>query len=619
VVEAVGAAIISAETAAAVGTSVGISAAAVTTAVGAGATLLGGVALNVISAAIQGDPNKVAAQQFQSRQPLPSRTLSYGTVKIGGAYVQYKAQGYFIYGLYHGQGPINLYKEWWLDDIRCASIPAGASSGQVQDVPWRGFVDIESLTGQIPQAASGLLQGTYGWDSAHNLNGCSYSVVRSRLPAEKQFKKYYPKQSWSNLRVVMQARFVRNPYDMGTRIWTDRSADCILDLLTDQQWGFKIPLDRINLPKWQAFHDLCNETVVKKNGTPVPRYFLGGTHNCVDDLADTLNAMLRTCDGELTLEEDGTIGIRGGRAPVPDFTITDDMVVSASIVGGNEMLAAFNRLRINFVDPNNDYQQVDAQPWDDLTSQQELDEILEQDFPLTWVQDFNQARRLAKIFMAKSNPKFKVTLVCDLRAAGATFSEAVSYNSALFPMFAGLIFRVIRFAVSISENRMTLELESLDPACYSFNAATEEGNPPALPNNGSIINNASSEPPAPASGLNVHLESQAITANSSGTYNAVFLRLTATQPPDRPDLKLLGRYRVAGAADWTDMVQDGDNAFSLTSSVLQNGATYEVEGAVSTYGQVQVSDYLAAAGSPLSVTNNAPEFPKQTNSGSGTT
>jgi hypothetical protein len=610
VAEAIGAAIITSATAAEVGAAIGVSAAAVTTAVGAGATLLGGVALNVISSALQGDPNKVAAQQFQSRQPLPSRTLSYGTVKVGGAYVQYKAQGYFIYAIYHGEGPINLYKERWLDDIQLKTIPAGASSGVVGDVPWRGFVDIESLRGFVPQAASGLLLGTYGWDGAHNLNGCAYSVVRSRLPAEKQFKKYYPKQSWSNLRVVMQARQVRSPYDGVSYAWTDRAGACIFDLLTDQQWGFKIPVSRMNLPKWAAFNDLCSQVVTKKNGVQVPRYFLGGTHNCVDDLADTLNAMLQACDGELTLEEDGTIGVRGGKPPVPDFTITDDMVTSLSIVGGNEMLVSYNRLKINFVDPNNDYQQVEGQPWDNLSSQQELDEILEQDLPLAWVQDFNQARRLAKITMEKGNPQYKVTMVCDLRAAGATFSEAVYYDSATYKLlFKGLIFKVKRFSVSVAEDRITLDLESLDPACYSFDAATEEGTAPALPNNGSIINNASGEPPAPPAGLTVATESRAITANEAGNYNAVFLRLTATPPANRPDLKLIGRYRVSGSADWTTMVADTDNQFSLTSSVLQNQASYQVEGAVSTYGEVLVSDYLAAAGSPISVDNAAPNFP----------
>lgn len=618
--EAIGAAIISSATAAEVGAAVGISAATVTTAVGATATLLGGVALNVISSAIQGDPNKVAAQQFQSRQPLPSRTISYGTVKLGGAYVQYKAQGYFIYALYHGEGPINLFKEWWLDDIQLKTISAGANSGTVQDVPWRGFVDLESLSGTVPQAASGLLLGTYGWDGAHNLNGCAYSVVRNRLPAEKQFKKYYPKQSWSNLRVVMQARQVRSPYDGVSYSWTDRSAACIFDLLTNQDWGFKIPVAKMNLPKWAAFNNVCSEVVTKKNGTQVPRYFLGGTHNCVDDLAETLNSMLQTCDGELTLEEDGTIGVRGGDAPVPDFTITDDMVTSMTIVGGSEMLVAYNRLKINFVDPNNDYQQVEGQPWDDLTSQQDLDEILEQDFPLPWVQDFNQARRLAKIAMEKGNPKYKITMVCDLRAAGATFSEAVLYDSELYKTwFDKLIFRVKRFAVSVAENKLVLDLESLDPACYSFDAATEEGVAPALPNNGNIINNASGEPPAPPEGLTVTTESRAITNNDAGAYNAVFLRLVATPPPDRPDLKLIGRYRISGSADWITMGADTDNQFSLTSNVLQNQASYEVEGAISTYGEVLVSNYLAADGSPISVNNAAPNFPTQPPSGGGDT
>ncbi|WP_408902525.1 hypothetical protein [Methylobacterium radiotolerans] len=620
--EALGLAIFSAvgAEAAAATTILGISAA---TLAGSTALLGAGVGLNLIAASFQ-DPNKVAAQQLSLRQPLPSRTRSYGTVKVAGPFIQYRSVGAFIYAVYHGEGPWDAITEWWLDDIKCASIPAGSLGGAVQDVPWRNYVAIESHLGQVGQGVSPILSGTQGWTGSHVLNGCVYSAVKNTLPPERSFKKFYPKQTWSNLRVVGRANLVRTPFNPNGRTWSDRSGDCIFDFLTHETWGMRVPLDLMNFDKWKDFSSLCSEPVVPKDpnlgGGTIPRYYLGGTYNLTDDPADTLNAMLATCDGMLTLEDDGTIGIRGGKPPTPGFEITDEMILSVQIEAGGPLLMAYNRLKCAYVSPFHDYQQVEGQPWDDLTAQQRSGELLEEDFARPWVNNFNQIRRLAKIAMAKGNPDFKLVITTTLAAAAAVFEEAVTLASDTYPIFDDLLFLVGRAVINVEAKTCTLEITSLDPACYSFDAATEEGLAPALPNTA-----VAATPPAPPQNLSVATETRAITANDAGSYNAVFLRLTAVQPADRQDLSLVGRYRVVGNANWTEMAADTDNPLSLISGVLVNGATYEVEGAMATYGRALVSDYIAAAGSPVTINNAAPQFPQQpptdpgTGSGTSTT
>ena len=574
-------------------------------------SLIGNVAiiggLGVISSLISTDPNKVAAQQFSSRQPLPSRTRSYGRVKVGGPFVQYRSAGAFIYGTYHGEGPWDAIEEWWLDDIK-TDLVAGSAGGTVRVVPWRGYVVVESRLGLAGQPVPATLLRTGGWDGAHVLNGCVYSAVASGLPPEKKFKAYYPKQTWSNLRVLGRAVKVRDVADAAQSgdpaswKWSDHAGPCIYDLLAHDVWGFRIEASLLNTASWVRFSELCAEPVVSKDGEVFPRYFLGGTYNLTDDLADTLAAMQAACDASLTLEPDGTIGVMGGRAPVPAFTITADMVTSLQVVAGPSLLSAYNRLKLSYVSPHHDYQQVEGEPWDDLTAQRRTGELLEQDFSRPWVQSFNQIRRLAKIAMAKGNPAFKVTAVTSLAAAPALFEEAVAFDPDDYPMFAGLIFLVTRPVANIADGTCTLEMQSLDPACYSFDALTEEGEPPAIPNA-----SASPSPPAAPANLTVAIERRAV----NGDLNATFLRLVATQPAGRQDLSLLGRYRQTGAADWSDMMPDTENTFSLTSNVLVDGAQYEVQGAVTTYGQALTSDYLAATPDPITATAdpNAPDPP----------
>jgi hypothetical protein len=54
-----------------------------------------------------------------------------------------------------------------------------------------------------------------------------------------------------------------------------------------------------------------------------------------------------------------------------------------------------------------DYQTVEGEPYAD-EDDQDINGVLAQDFTLPWVQSYSQARRLAKITMAKRNPKMAV-------------------------------------------------------------------------------------------------------------------------------------------------------------------------------------------------------------------
>ena len=605
--EALGFAIVSAIATEAAASTVIVGSLTVAGAVGGATLLAGGIALNLIGQALQGDQNKVASQQFSSRQPLPARQRSYGRVKIAGPFVQYEtAAGAFIYGIYHGEGPYDSIEGWWLDDTLCTSILAGSLGGLVNDYPWKGYVGIESRLGTDPQSPSSYLLSTAGWDSTHTLTGCCYSAVKSGLPKQKNFTKIYPKQSWSSLRVQVRAAKVRTVADAAqtadpaTWAWSDRSSPCIRDFITHPVWGMRVPASLLNDAKWAAHDVLCAEIIAHKDGSQYPRYYLGGTYQLTDDPADTLTAMLATCDGALTLEPDGTIGITGGRFPIATVTITDPNILSMNVEMGGSKLFAFNRLKISYVSPQHDYQQVEGQAWNDVTAQAASGELLEQDFSRPWVQSFNQARRLAKIAMAKGNPAIKITdMVTDLSAASALFEDSIHLVLSLYGIDA--VFIVTRAVANIAAGTCTFDMQSLDPAAYSFNPATEEGTAPALPN----LDTTTTAPAAPTN-LTVAIERRTV----SGATIATFLRLTATAPA-RADLSLIGRYRLVGAVDWTDMATDTDNAFSLTSGVLADGLQYQVQGAVGTYGQALVSDFIDATPSPITATadQNAPAAP----------
>ncbi|KQT08532.1 hypothetical protein ASG40_11680 [Methylobacterium sp. Leaf399] len=531
---------------------------------------------------------KVASQQFSSRQPLPPRRKAYGTVMLAGPKVEYRSSGGRFYNaIYHCEGPIASFEGYWLEDVRTALVP-GSLGGPSGIFPYLSAVVLEGHLGAPSQAASTLLQELGYWTADDRLSGAAYSVMRATAPAEKQFTKVFPSGTWPEHRVLIRASRVRNVNDVAqtqdpaTWGWSDLASLCIRDHLTDPKWGMKVPADLIDDASFSAAAILDFQTITKASGALRPRYYIGGAFDLTDEPADALQGMLDARDGRLFLTPEGKVGISGGVYVAPEVTLTDPQILSLTIEVGSRKRATFNRLKVSFVSPAHDYQVVEGDPWEDLDAQEEAGEILEADFARPWVQDHNQLRRLAKIHTAKSNPDYRITgMVTDRSGLPALFEDTIRLVLTRYGIDA--IFTVERAVASGDGSTCTYDLTSLDPACYNFDAATEEGIEPALPNTDALAT-----APAPPVDLAAEIERRTV----SGETNATFLVLTSDEP-SRADLALIGRYRAVGATDWVDMVSDGESRGRVVSSVLTDGQAYEAQGAIASYGRAAQSAWTA--------------------------
>lgn len=584
--EAIGAAIFAAAGAAEIGSTAIVGTLTAAQIVG-GATLLGGTFL-LSALTSPGQKDKIQSQQTSFRQAIPSRSLSFGRVKRAGPKIAYDSVGgAVIDGVYLGEGPWDAIEFILLDNVIVA-IAAETMGGVAGTLPWGSYVSIEKRLGTPEQPASALLLGSLPyWTPQHQLNGCAYVVCKSQAPAERNFKKVYTSGKWPEIVAVGRAnrvRDVRDPAqteDPESWKWSDRSGPCIYGLMTHRM-GLAMPHALLNQASWAAFNAICDENVVNRAGDTVARYLLGGSYEVAEtDPADVLQQMLDTCDARLTLEPDGTIGITGGKFPTSTVTITDPTIISGEIERGSGKLASFNRLKGTFLSPLHEYQQVEATPWINTANLSEAGELLEAPFDRPWVPFHNQVRRLAKIHDAKGNPAWRATgLVTDLSAAPALFEEAIRLRLTEFGIDE--VFLIDRPVANLEGGTCTFDLSSLSPGCYDFDAATEEGDGPALPGSDA----APAQPEAPA-----NLIALVEQRNVNGDTAAVFARLISAAP-DREDFALIGRYRRVGDDTWIDMAPEGDGRASLISSVLADGEIYEFEGAIATYGRTLQSDWI---------------------------
>lgn len=541
----------------------------------------GSLALQSLTAQKAPKSNK---EQFTSKSSISPRARGYGTAKLGGAlFFLSDFSGTLFTGMVHCEGPIDSYREWWLNDKQTLP-PAGSLGGQAGVVPWTIFVNMESHLGTDSQTASVALLTYFPgvWTSAHRLRGLAYTVLGCQVPVnpERNLKLVFPNGA-PQLRVVARLAKVYDPRDLGqdpansaTWLWSDNAALCILDFLKSPR-GFGLPLSRMNLDSFADFADVCDEDVNLKAGGSEKRYRIGGVYELTEEPRDVLRRMLATCDGELVPFPDGTVGIRGGKWNAPTVTIADAQVLGYEYQAGGGKQVTFNRLKLTYTSPAHDYQQTEGEAWEDVENQTLTGEVRSQDLSLPMVQSHAQARRLAKIAAHKGNPAHRLTNFTAQLPALDLLAERV-VHVVLADLGITADFFITKFVPADDLTSVTMDLISLDATAYEWNHVTEEGTAPTVP--GGV---SQPVPPLPTDIGLLRLELQI----DASTY-VTRIRISAGPPSDGGPWVLIGRLRKLGetAADWIP-VEDQDPAdplaVSVLTAVLAVNTTYEIQVAFS--------------------------------------
>lgn len=512
--------------------------------------------------------------QLQVKQSLPNRYRGYGQARLGGAYFFFATYAGGLYtGLVHCEGPIQGFDNWILNDTN-TNLPGGSLGGVNTALPWSTVITIESRLGTTTQAVSGLLATAFsGWTPTHQLKGLAYSVVLCGSVRQQDFSKRFPSGAPA-LRVTAKLSLVWDPRsgsDPNVKVWTDNPAPCILDFLISPR-GMNIPVAMIDINSFLVFENVADEAVPLASGGTIPRWRIGGVYDCTVESRETLRALLAAVDAELHLTGEGKIAIRGGAWEAPTVTITDDWLIRApSFERGVNQLAAFNRLKISFTSPQNDWQLAEGQAWDDVPAQVAAGRVLQQEAQWYWVQSHSQARRLAKIMTAKENPRWKVTVVTGARGLLAIDQRIVTLR--LAELGIDETFRVVSWKFVPGSWEVELTLWSLAASAYAWNAAIEEGQgplppPPVLP--------GPQVPTVPTS-IALTVERTVIDFET----RIAQIRATCAIPPNA-SWETIGRYRPVGSGTWLDMTDAGAEA--VLSSVVSDGTTFEVQLAHVTFG-----------------------------------
>lgn len=538
--------------------------------------------------------------QITVRQAIPPRRAGHGREKLGGAIFFLDTQGGVLTrGVVHFAGQLTQIREYWLGDVKTSLV--GQAGGIVPDSVYQGKVVIDVRLGADSQAASGPLLRYPYWSPAAQLKGLAYTVVT--CTPLKHGDKIFPEGA-PDVRLVADLVTcydprdpAQSPADPATWTWSDNAAIVLLAYLHEDS-GYGIPFDEIDLDSFVALANVCDEMVPLLHPNPAGevaerRYRSWGTYTLDEERATVLGRYLSACDAELDQDAEGRVTVRGGRWQAPTFTITEDMVLGwDSFEEGSEAYATFNRVKFTYKSPWHDYQPLEGDPWDDPESQAEIGIVpTERDFGRA--PSHRQARQLAKIAAAKGAPRFRFRGLRLLPKGLPAYGEATV--RLVLPSFG------IDATFAPSAGKLTgpfkaepvLDLYSLDASAYAW-SILEEGTAPPLPDN-------SSPDPAPVpSGVTF----EAVRYTSSGQVTGLAAKFTADDVAGRADLTLIGRYRPAGEAEWTDMASQGDVA---VAGPVNDGQEYERQ--VAWLSSTSIGDWSETAVFAVSADTIAPGPP----------
>ncbi|BCH32645.1 hypothetical protein MesoLjLc_45750 [Mesorhizobium sp. L-8-10] len=502
--------------------------------------------------------------QTSVRQPAQPRSRHYGKAKISGPWVFAESKdGTFFKILALGQGPIDGFEEYWIDDEQ---VTLNGSGGVISGP--KANITIATRTGVPTETAYGISTEFPEWTSAHRGDGvASLLAVQPGVDSEVFFEKY-PNGINTNYRVVIRGCRVFNPATE-TTVWNDRAAAVIRDYMTHAD-GMRLPTSIFSTPLaaagWLAAYHRCNENITLKAGGTEARYRLWGSYFLNERPGDVLGRMLACCDGRLYPTPDGGLTLNVGGWQEPTVILDEDAIVGfTELSRGKDIITTANVIRATYLGVDQDYQTADADPWIDVADVAGRGEI-ERDIPFVMSPAHGQTRRLMKKEAYRANPNWVGTFQFNLRGLAALGERLVRIRYPLFGIDE--VFEVQDFQFILGDDGILqgvmMPVISMPAASEEWNPATEEGDAPA-----STQTDVDRTIPVPT-GFSV----AAVHLNVEGAPLAI-ARLTFDAPPVA-SLKVQARGKKTSESQWTPIpVQSG--ATQADSFPLDDGVEYEFQ------------------------------------------
>lgn len=566
-----------------------------TTAIG---SLLLNLGLNALLAPKSNAPGIDRARVTTRLNDAPRWQMA-GMAAVGGElgiFGEHDSDGHFWFIVAHGDAEICSTPTYIMDGIEVEVATVASAGIEIGDVITDVFClnsdgDLyEGSGGQLPTfrvwTTSPTAASPYGTlpteftDTFTNLPadfllaGVCYTVVRCRWPNLKHYSTAYRWRGGFGLgepSVAIVANFNRmyDPRNVAHDIndpttWTasDGNPAIIWAWFRTAPYGRARPMSEINWDRVADEADKCDEIVLDRTATPIPRYRCGVAfpdnkprHECEAEI-------LLTFDGFVAYDDEGKAYPVAGVYEAPTLTFSADRdILSAQTQIIDDGETALDGLIVNYISPLHGYTKQPSAPWVNSLYYDGSAEPNYQSLDILGCQDHNQAVRLAKAIGLRSVSLKKAALQTGVKGILANGQRTI--DLAYDANFTGDFEIVSPVEEDPSGIACSFAVVPMQTDRFDLGVG-EEGEPPQQ---SPILDIDKSL--AVATGVIISAVSVAISSGAAVRLEAVF------DAPTKADRFYRFRYAKTGETVYQYFTVDMDFLIGY-SAITQDGQSYDV-------------------------------------------
>lgn len=453
---------------------------------GVGATILTGVINIGLSfgfsyvSSLLNKPKTPRPEDVQGliRQSVAPRYRHYGRVRVGGAIIFIETKNGALYQLIaHGQGPIDGFEQTYLDN-RPVELEAGIDGGVTTEPYDPAFQIIDSQIGDASIYGFGRLEVDFSsiWNSSYQVKGIAASLLYTATVAAEKSNETYPNRIPFLSRVIRGAKC----YDPrnGSTVWTRNAGLIMRDYLTHAD-GMNLPSSLIDDDLiGTAANDSAQAVPIKAGGT-IERYAIGLSYSFDEEPINVIGRIIGATDGRLYITPAGKIGFEVGKWVEPTVRLTDAHIIEYELTDGGGPFTEANEVIVRYTHTDVGYKEATSDPWRDLDSIGQYGR-LSRTIESFEIQHHNHARRITKINQRRSAPRWRGTVLFTLAALDAWDKRFIEL--AIADLDVDDDFEIVGPpAIDTANMTVALEVQSASASTWAFNAATEEGDGPTVP------------------------------------------------------------------------------------------------------------------------------------------
>jgi hypothetical protein len=308
-----------------------------------------------------------------------------------------------------------------------------------------------------------LVESVSEWTTAHRLRGTAYLYTRLKYDQDV-FPGGVP-----TITALVNGRKVYDPRDTSTA-FSNNPALCIRDYLTNTRYGRGIDSSLIDDTSFSAAANYCDETVTI-GGQSVARYTCDGVVDTGRTSLENIKELLTACRGFLIFSG-GKYKLVIDKPETATFTFNEDNVVGGWAIGLGNKQNTFNRVRINYYNPDRDWQaDVSAV---ESTALRTIDNglLLEREIELPYTSSEPRAKAIATMALNQSRQQVSCEFTATIEGMRCEVGDVV-YISHKTPGWdtlnsgAGKKFRVIEIALQSTDEVQVKAIE-YDETVYDF-------------------------------------------------------------------------------------------------------------------------------------------------------